>query len=202
MGRGDRTVARGNDRGRWGITYDLHAEINRAREPGDDRVERMARRGTWLFPCTSGRSRRDDIRAYVQSATVRSVKGLQVSFSRHFHSFSIILRPPVVAYRRKHHRALVVPFLVRLLARVLRVVSKFRIQLIRRYFGSYLCVLSLTLTFETLSNLCRGLFRHVVTYSFVIRIRKYSVVYSFVTNAGNDTVVYSFVIHTWNYINS
>ena len=79
MERGDRTVERGNDHGRWGITYDLHAEINRAREPGDDRVKRMARRGTWLFPCTSGRSRCDDthVYMYVQSATVRSVKGLQ-----------------------------------------------------------------------------------------------------------------------------
>lgn len=38
-------MRRGNDRGRWSTTYDLHAEINRARVPGDDRVERTARRG-------------------------------------------------------------------------------------------------------------------------------------------------------------
>lgn len=98
-----RAVRRGNDRGRWSTTYDLHAEINRARVPGDDRVERTARRGrgsSSALPVGPGATihTRTDRHTYTQPATLdpwEAYSLILATFSPRFH-----YPPPPAAYRQ------------------------------------------------------------------------------------------------------
>lgn len=96
-------MRRGNDRGRWSTTYDLHAEINRARVPGDDRVQRTARRGrgsSSALPVGPGATihTRTDRHTHTQSATLdpwEAYSLILATFSPRFH-----YPPPPAAYRQ------------------------------------------------------------------------------------------------------